>query len=511
MVKRYAETPTHDVAIVGYGPVGALLANLLGKAGLSVLVLERDVGPYPLPRATHFDDEVMRVFQSVGLAETIAPLTLRTCGMRFLAPDGTALLHWPRPAERGPQGWFFSYRFHQPDLDRVLRRGAERWPGVSVRQGCEVVAITQDDDVVTLHHEDRQSSAPGQAQARYVVGCDGARSVVRRLIGGDLLDLGFHERWLVVDCVLKRDRPDLGDWSLQYCDPVRPATYVRGTGRRRRWEVATLPEDRADDLIRPEEVWRLLSRWVTPDDAELERATVYTFHSALASRWRAGRLLIAGDAAHQSPPFLGQGLCAGLRDCANLAWKLHAALDGRAPPSVLDSYGSERAPHVREYIELAVRLGGLINATDPQAALAGMARGGDGTARMASLKPRLGPGLCFGADPLIGTQAPQPVLADGRRFDDVVGDGFMLVLGPTGERPQRWSWTGVSVVPGGDPTFDAWLSQSGVAAALVRPDRYVMAVARTEAEIEAMWHLLPGAPGTVTAGAGRHPPPGPPR
>jgi len=488
-------TPPADVAVIGYGPVGEMLANLLGKAGLSVLVLERDAAPYPLPRATHFDGEIMRLFQSVGLAGEIASLTRQTPGMRFIDPKGEVLLDWPRPQEVGPHGWHASYRFHQPDLDQVLRRGAGRWPNVVVRTRCEVYAVDEQVDRVLIRFEDLSSGKLCRNAARYVVGCDGARSLVRRLLGSELRDLGFHERWLVVDCVLKYDRPDLGDHSLQFCDPVRPATYVRGTGNRRRWEIAALPHEDSSTLSRPETVWSLLSRWITPYDAELERATVYTFHSLLAASWRAGRLLIAGDAAHQSPPFLGQGLCAGLRDAANLAWKLTSVIRDGAPDSLLDTYESERFPHVREYIDLAVRLGGLVNMAGHDATLVGAGPTAAAPGQMSSIKPRLGPGLLHGSGGLVGLQAPQPVLSDGTKFDEIAGPGFVLVVHADSalvdsDQEHRLCRAGVLLVRDGFEAFDSWLDQADVQAALIRPDRYVMAVARTYADVEAMLSLL---------------------
>jgi len=489
-----AAVPLLDVGIIGYGPVGALLANLLGQAGLSVLVLERDGTAYPLPRATQFDDEVMRVFQQAGLAEDILPLTRQAIGMRFVDRGGRVLLEWPRPMEVGPQGWHASYRFHQPELDQVLRRGARRWPNVEVRTRCEAYALDEADGGITVRFEDLSSGKLERRFARYVVGCDGGRSLVRRLLGSELVDLGFHERWLVVDCVLKRDRPDLGDYSVQFCDPVRPATYVRGTGNRRRWEVAALPGEDAAELARPETVWRLLSRWITPADAVLERATVYTFHSLIAERWRAGRLMIAGDAAHQSPPFLGQGLCAGMRDVANLAWKLAAVAQGGAPEELLDSYASERLPHVREYIELAVQLGGVINATGTEAALGGRDAAA-GPASMSTIKPRLGPGLWHGTSELVGRQAPQPTLADGTRFDEVTGLGFVLVLRRASSLAfarsvSRLREVGVHIVAVAPEPLETWLTEAGEEAAMIRPDRYVMAVAGTESDLEEMVAMI---------------------
>jgi len=241
-------------------------------------------------------------------------------------------------------------------------------------------------------------------------------------------DLGFHERWLVVDALLRRPRPDLGDWSVQYCRKQRPTTYVRGTGHRRRWEIAVLPGEDEATITQSAQVLELLKPWVSPEEIDIERAALYTFHSALASRWRSGRLLIAGDAAHLTPPFLGQGLCAGMRDAGNLAWKLARVLRGQNNDLLLDTYQSERAPHVREYIELAVRLGGLINTKAMEAAVPGSVLNGGEAARMTSIKPRLGPGLAAGCNGPANDIAPQPQLTDGVRLDDRVGYRFAALL-----------------------------------------------------------------------------------
>ena len=365
-----ARTDEVEVAIIGCGPVGAMLANLLGLQGVRTLVLEREVAIYHLPRAVHFDDEVMRLLQTVGLAEAMQPLVHVSPGMKFVGATGRLLLDWPRPQERGPQAWHASYRFHQPELERVLRDGLSRFPSVSLRFRTEVFAIDEEPDEVTVRYEDLTTGRLAKCRARYVVGCDGARSLVRRMIGAPMEDLGFHESWLVVDAILKRPRPDLGNWSVQYCNRKRPATYVRGTGDRRRWEIAVLPGEDAAAISQTEKVFELLKPWVGPEDVELERVAVYCFHSAIATRWRGGRLLIAGDSAHLTPPFLGQGMCAGMRDAGNLAWKLGRVLQGRNDDSLLNTYQTERAPHVREYIELAVRLGGLINTKAMEAAVA---------------------------------------------------------------------------------------------------------------------------------------------
>ncbi|MDR3466226.1 MAG: bifunctional 3-(3-hydroxy-phenyl)propionate/3-hydroxycinnamic acid hydroxylase [Xanthobacteraceae bacterium] len=481
--------PAFDVCVVGYGPVGATLANLLADCGLSVLVLEREAEIYLLPRAVHFDDEVMRLFQTLGLAERILPHTHVSPGMRFVDAGGRLILDWSRSPDVGPLGWHVSYRFHQPDLERILRDAAAARPAIDVRLRAEVFALDQDDDGVDIRYEDVAGGALCRARARYVVGCDGARSLVRRLIGDSLEDLGFHERWLVVDAILGRDLPTLGDYSVQYCDPARPATYVRGVGRRRRWEIALRPDEDPAAMTAPAGTWRLLERFISRDDAELERAACYTFHSAIARRWRDRRLLIAGDSAHQTPPFLGQGLCAGIRDVANLAWKLARAVKTGGDDALLDSYQSERAPHVRAYIELAVRLGGLINTRAAEAAVPGGLTRSE-PARMESIKPQLGPGLSAGAADLRGQLAPQPLLADHVRLDDHVGYRFAALLDPNflaglpDALRRELTLKNVDVVA--DPALQPWLADNRVSAVVVRPDRYVLGSAKTIGDMDAL-------------------------
>src|SRR5690606_25580420 len=220
-------------------------------------------------------------------------------GMRFVDAAGRILIDWQRPTTIGPHAWHASYRFHQPTLEGALRRRVAQHPQVRVALRHDVFALDAQDDGVCLRFEDLSNGRLDAARARWVVGCDGARSLVRRFMGTELDDLESHERWLVVDVVLKRPRPDLGDHSVQYCDPRRPATYVRGPGDRRRWELMLMPGDDPVEMMRPERIWSLLQRWVGPEDAVLERPAVYTFHSVVARGWHRDRLLIAGDAAHQ--------------------------------------------------------------------------------------------------------------------------------------------------------------------------------------------------------------------
>lgn len=471
----------HDVAIVGFGPVGATLAHLLAQQGLTVLVLDREAAAYHLPRAVHFDDEVMRVFQGLGLAEAILPFTHVSPGMRFVDATGRTMMDWSRPQAVTPQGWNASYRFHQPDLERVLRDALATRPCVTVECSTEVTAIAQDEDGVTL------STSHGDRRARWVVGCDGAKSFIRATIGGGMDDLGFDERWLVVDVILKRPRPDLGDHSIQFCRPDRPATYVRGVGDRRRWEITVHKDEAPGERMTDAEVWRLLSDWITPEDAMLERSAVYTFRSAVARRWRDGRLLIAGDAAHLTPPFMGQGMCAGIRDAANLAWKLARVQQGQADASLLDSYQAERAPNAKEYIATAVRLGGLINTRAMAAALGDAPP--DEPVKMSSIAPALG-----GFTAPFGRPAPQPVLADGRRLDDRVGPRFAVLLTEQSaaalDAPTMDRLAARGAVLVADAALAPWLGTLDAAAALVRPDRMLLATARDAAGVAGFLDLF---------------------
>lgn len=487
-----------DVAIVGCGPVGALLANLLGPSGLAVEVFEREAEVWRLPRAVHFDGEVMRIFQATGLAAEVGTIAREgTRGMHFVNAEGRTLLVRGIAEGPGPQGWATSWYFHQPDLERVLRAGLARYPNVRLHLQHEVLEIEQDASGAQL-----QVGGPGRhaaRTARYVVGCDGARSMLRRLIGGGDHDLGLHQPWLVADLLLKRDL-GLPSWTVQHCNPARPMTEVCVTGRRRRWEIMLMPGDDPQGITAPERIWDFIGARVTPADAEVERAALYTFHSVIARRWRDQRLLIAGDAAHQTPPFLGQGMCAGMRDAANLAWKLAAVLRGAAPDALLDSYEAERLPHARAFIELAVEIGGLIQTTDARRAAERDSAFADGGAQVFQFPaPPLGPGAHFGAAPA-GTLFPQPRLGDGRRLDEAVGARFAVLgaraalEGAGAAAALAWGALGAVQLPDPGGEAGAWLASQGLAAVLLRPDRYIFAAACDATALAAASLRLPGAP-----------------
>ncbi|MDX3905778.1 MAG: bifunctional 3-(3-hydroxy-phenyl)propionate/3-hydroxycinnamic acid hydroxylase [Pigmentiphaga sp.] len=494
-------TATVDVAIVGYGPVGALLANLLGQLGLSVLVLDKEPGIYPLPRAIHFDGEVMRVFQSAGLRQAVLEVVRPgTQGMHFVNAEGRTLLIRGGTAELGPHGCANNYYFHQPELEQVLRQGAGRFPHVEIRLGCEVTALREEPEWVELELTDSVRADRRVARARYVVGCDGARSLVRKTMGSRMEDLGLHQPWLVFDVILDDASPALPGHTIQYCDPARPMTYCNVVGRRRRWEIMIMPDDDVAAIVQPDTLWKLVGRWIRPEQAALERAVVYTFHSVLAHGWRKGRMLLAGDSAHQTPPFLGQGMCAGMRDAANLAWKLEAVLRGRAAAELLDSYEAERAPHVRAFVELAVRLGDIIQTTDPERARERDRRFEAGGPEIFEFpSPALGAGLQYSDRPPVGQPFPQPRMDDGRLMDDVLGYrmaviGHAGVIRDVGEwTRERWERLGAVVLDRPDRTLADWLDAHGVGAVVLRPDRYLMGMARTPDELERITARLPTA------------------
>lgn len=468
-----------DVGIVGYGPVAATLAALLLQHGCSVVIWEKEATPYALPRAVHLDGEVMRILQQVGVAEALEPELFVNLGMRFVDADQNLLIDWPRPQEIGPQGWRASYRIHQPDLEATLRQTLSKHSALEIHQGVEVIRATQDAKDVAIVARDRVTGAERETLCRYLVGCDGARSFVREQIGAGLVDLRSNAQWLVVDVVMKRPVDTLSDWTVQLCDPARPTTIARGVGNRRRWEFMVMPGDDTSRLTAPDHVWSLLSRWIGPDDADVERTAVYRFNAVVADRWRHGRMLIAGDAAHQTPPFLGQGLCAGIRDASNLAWKLAAVLEGAVPAALLDSYESERAPHVREFVSQAVRVGEVLQATAEEAVRHHEVRASKGPEQMSTPAPDLGPGLHDPSDRLGGKLSVQPRQADGRRMDDLVGNRFVMLVRP--DMQPALEKLIASLPTGGEREIvvlsdpDGSLEHYGVAGLLVRPDRYILA------------------------------------
>lgn len=357
-----------DVLIVGYGPVGQVLALLLAERGWRVVAIERHPRPYPMPRAVAFDSEGARILSAAGIGDVLHTVGEPSGEYTWQNADGDVLLHID-VAERGLCGWPESTSMYQPALEDALIARGRTLPSLRVLRPVEVVRLDRDPDggPVTAHTRDADGTAR-TVRAHWVVGCDGANSTVRRSMGSVLSDTGFAHEWLICD-VVPHDRKEFRPNNTQICDPARPRTSVSAGPGHRRWEFMRVPGDPAEGFNTPETAWRLLRLFgVDERNATLERHHVYTFQAGVADVWRAGRLLLAGDAAHVMPPFAGQGMSSGFRDAANLAWKLDAVLAGRADASLLDSYPAERRAHVQHAIGMSVNLGRIICETDPKAA-----------------------------------------------------------------------------------------------------------------------------------------------
>ena len=461
----------HDVIVVGLGPTGATLANILGEYGLDVLVLEREESVYPLPRAVHFDDEAMRVFQSVGLAEAIGRDARVNVGTKFVDANMDLMLDWSRPQQIGPLGWYPSYRFHQPDLEAELNNGLAARDTVTVKRSANVAKITDHGDLVTVAYDN--DGVTRTVTGRFVVGTDGARSVVRSSMDSVWEDLGFQERWLVIDVQLAKPRHDLGDFTIQTCDRLRPTTYVRCPRDWRRWEISLKPDETVEMVTDESFIWPKLRPAITPQEGTIRRKAVYSFESKLATKWREGRRLIAGDAAHLMPPFLGQGMCTGIRDAANLAWKLVAVLKWGATEDILDSYEMERRDHARIYIETAVSVGEMMNSAETAEALTHAIRP-DGSAQMQSINRGLERAIGPAGDNFAGMRMPQPSLRDGQRLSDAMQGRFAIIGRGAALQMVDLPASQLAIAVNADEhdEVDIMLASLGVEAVLLRPDFY---------------------------------------
>jgi flavoprotein hydroxylase len=500
----------YDVAIVGYGPVGQTLAILLGQRGWKVGVFEKQSTAYPLPRAVHFDHEVGRILQAAGIADGLVAMTEAADVYEWRNAAGETLLRF-ESRTAGVSGWPEANMLAQPELERLLDARARSLPTVEVHRGHEVIGIGATDrtvqlDVATI--EGRRLAT----QAGWVVGCDGANSFVRPHLGATVTDLGFFFDWLIVD-ILPHEPKVRSPLNIQICDPARPTTLVSGGPGRRRWEFMRLPGESLEELNRAETAWRLLASWgVTPGNATLERHTVYRFQARWVDTWRKGRLLLAGDAAHQMPPFAGQGMCSGLRDAANLAWKMDLVLAERAPGALLDTYARERIPHVRAIVDFSMELGRVICIADPAEAAARdavmLAAIKEGQQTTPPPAPGIGPGVLLTGDPLAGQLFVQGRVRAGGvtgLFDDVVGHGWTL-LSPLADPAQGLEagaaafftqLGGVSAQVGRnapvedlDGTYGRWFERTGVAVVLQRPDFHVFGTAASLAGATALIESL---------------------
>jgi 3-(3-hydroxy-phenyl)propionate hydroxylase len=494
-----------DVAIVGYGPAGAVAAALLGQAGLKVHVCDRLRGVYEIPRAIALDHEIMRVFQQLGIVEAVLPYTEPFTPSEWFGVDGQLIRRMTMVDPPYPQGYTPSIVFTQPPVERVLRECVAQLPNVTVALGCEMTALAQDADAATLTLQ-REDGGVSTVRARWVIGCDGGSSSVRDQVGIELEDLDFDEPWLVVDArVNERGLAKLPKTSVQFCEPERPCTMVIGPRNHRRWEISLKAGEDPKQVATDEGTWQLLSRWLTPEDGTLWRQASYRFHALVAERWRAGRVFVAGDAAHMQPPFLGQGMCQGVRDVVNLSWKLAAVVKGEvhgaAAEALLDSYGHERKAHVRDLTTRLKAAGAIICERDVAKARARDAKlladcGGivKDTPRQDVL-PALTAGLIT-ATPGAGTLFPQPRMeADGALMDERFGRGWRLVSDGTLPLDAVPALTLIDLScefsreREAEGVVAAWMARHGVHAAIVRPDHYTYGSAADAAGIDALLPL----------------------
>ena len=447
------ETKKYDVIVLGYGPVGQALALMLGRQGRSVAFCDRWPERYPLPRAVCIDHEIYRVLTANGMGSVLPSISHQGPKYQWFNAAWEELLVIDWSAESISGGTEVNF-VHQPTLESAISEAVSTLPNVDSFLGWEAVSILQDEQ--QCHVELREQT--GQMKhltGSYVVGCDGANSITRKQIGGVQEDRGFEADWLVIDVLLRNDIsieqlkiPAAG----QYCNPIRPATIVPAGVRDgkmfRRWEFMRLPGESIEEMESEAKVWKLLEPWAGPEALELVRSKVYTFRSLLAETWRDRRLLLAGDAAHVMPPFMGQGMCSGVRDAWNLAWKLGLILEGKASDRLLDTYQAERMPHVSQIIDLSIYLGKMICTSDPLEAEQRDLAFKNKTAPPPPPFPQLTSGILRRTDIRQGAGSVQEgagllsphVMVEGElangRLDEVVGLGFLLIT--THTNPRAW-------------------------------------------------------------------------
>ena len=506
------ERSEFDVVIVGLGPVGAVAANIAGLLGLKTLVLERTDHAYLKPRAIVFDAEIMRIFASIGLAERIAKASRALGGSIYLGADRRPIRTFRARQPAHAKAWYPSNLFYQPELESTLRDGLNRFSNVTVSLKHELVALRDFGGWSTLNVIAHGSSQSLEIRARSVLACDGASSTVRKLLQIPLDDIGFEERWLVVDTFVNGpmrwpsthaipEEVQRGEYSLMLCDPARPSTLIPGVGRHRRWEYMLLPGEHDDDVVGSDWLRRQLSQWIDPQDVEIVRSAVYRFRALIAQRWRINNIFLLGDAAHQTPPFYGQGMCHGIRDAAQLMWKLDLVLNNVSPAKLLDSYQEEREPHVREIVAASVAAGAQVCILDPEAAVAR-----DKEFRRIEHERRNAPVAITDVVPPIragiinpksgGMRLPELAVetGNGHQLDDMIAGRFTLLTRceEAGNLPASLAagWqkiAGQTVRVGAVNDSDCsvhdaagdvshWLEQRQAYCAIVRPDRYVYAM-----------------------------------
>ncbi len=502
-----------DVAIVGAGPVGTLLAILLGKEGKRVTLIERWPTLYDRPRAVTMDHEVARILATLGIDCNNDPAIEYHDELYYWKAANREDLQVVDWKSVSPSGWRVTYWFNQPELETRLLGIAATIPTINLIRGWEAVELSQDEMGVALSLQETEeiNGKDGERKtlrAKYAVGCDGANSFVREQLGISVVDKGYFFDWLILDMIPDKSY-SISPAQWQLCDPKRPTTIVPGGPGRRRWEFMVLPDESSEDIAKPENAWRLLEPWgLTPENAKLERSAVYQFQARWAEQWRVGKCVIAGDAAHLMPPFAGEGMCAGFRDAVALGWRLNAILENKTEEAVLDSYVSERIHHAKHYIDFSQELGNIICISDPEEAAE------RDRAMKAALAERnhepisgdlvhLGSGIWCEDTAAAGELSTQGVVEyNGKRglFDQTVGHGWMVIgfnADPsdvlTDKQLQNIKQIGGQTINIGsfktdcdvidvDGTYAKWMAEIDAKYFILRPDFYVAATANSDDE-----------------------------
>ena len=415
-----------DIAICGFGPVGSTFAGLMGKLGHRVLVIEKNSGPSPTARAINTDGEQLRTFDRLNIAEKVVENSTEVHRVHFGDADLNPIQTIDQPVGVSSMGWPTQVLFYQPELEGLIRSAVAKDSNITLKEDTELIDFEDTEEGVSLKCVSSDSEI--QYRAKFLIGCDGASSFIRKKLDVGLEDFEYNQEWLVCDAHLteKVDIPE--NEAMQICDPKRPGTYVPGRRGHLRFEFKKMPGENSEELEKDENVWKLLKPWINESNATLERAQVYAFHACIAESWCKGNILIAGDAAHQMPPFMGAGMGTGIRDITNISWKLDLLLNNKAGPEILNTYQDERHSHAKWTIAQTVTIGQVIEG------FCAAAEGKDYEPKGPSYDvkfPHIPVGIYSDPeDTITGVPIPQPIINIENKeelLDRVIGSNFALI------------------------------------------------------------------------------------